>query len=169
MSCLAILLFKYRLESTNLTSNVKHIGGWGVGGRNWFQNIEVLHPSRLLAFSWPACTGDASHPVCLSHFPDVMSQGEKIHHHLFTFYLLVWLAFGWINLQQRGDWLERGGRGGVWVGSRVGKQSGVWPPTSSHLLSVVNPQGKGAVGGKHLRVNLPALQLQIHHQRSPDC
>ena len=77
MSCLAILLFKYRLESTKLTSNVKHIGGWGVGRRrNWFQNIEVLHPSRLLAFSWPACTGDASHPVCLSHFPGVMSQGE---------------------------------------------------------------------------------------------
>ena len=43
----------------------------------------MLLPFRLGQLS-PACTGDASDPVCLSHLLDAISQGERIHHKMFT-------------------------------------------------------------------------------------
>ena len=123
-----------------------------------------------------ACTGDASDPVCLSHFLDAISQGERIHHQMFTFPLfskgeLSPLDWPWMNKRATEGGLTGGvGSGGCELGGglfgwvAVGKQSGVWGRASSPLLSVANSQRKGVVGEKisshHQRISTgPALRL----------
>ena len=53
------------------------------GAKTRFQILRFPPSNPIQASFLPACTGDAGDSVCLSHFLDAISQGERIHHQMF--------------------------------------------------------------------------------------
>ena len=135
------------------------------GAKTRFQILRFPPSNPIQASFLPACTGDAGDSVCLSHFLDAISQGERIHHQMFKLISpcfskgeLSPLDWPWMNKRAtEGGLTGRGGcLWGVFGWEAEGKQSGVWGRLHLPFCQKPTPKAKALWGGNIWGLTLPS-------------